>query len=306
MSARLLSLARWATILLGLFMAPQALVAAEKITYYHFDATGSPVAATDEEGKVIWRERYEPYGDRIDQPPAAQANTRWHTGHVQDPDTGLVYAGARYYDPTLGRFLAIDPTGPNPNNLHSINRYAYGNNGPYRYVDPDGQVPVDTFIDAGYVIYDFGRFLGAGAAYTVGTVTGNEFLRAEGAAGLRDTGIDLGGSATGFVVPYAPAAVTRGVGRGVGDVAKEAKGLGGNPFKDKTPEQIDKMFRDKGFEPRGPDPIGGKGGYVNPETGRSYHIDPGGTYKKGVEPPHVDVNRSRGSDLPKKKFPIGD
>jgi RHS repeat-associated protein len=88
---------------------------------------------------VIWRERYEPYGDRIDEPPAAQTNTRWHTGHVQDPDTGLVYAGARYYDPTLGRFLSIDPAGPNPNNLHSINRYAYGNNNPYRYVDPDGR-----------------------------------------------------------------------------------------------------------------------------------------------------------------------
>jgi RHS repeat-associated protein len=133
MDARLLSLAHWAAIFLGLFMASQAVVAAEKITYYHFDATGSPVAATDEQGSVIWRERYEPYGDRIDKPPAAQANTRWHTGHVQDPDTGLVYAGARYYDPTLGRFLSIDPVGPNPESLHSINRYAYGNNNPYKY-----------------------------------------------------------------------------------------------------------------------------------------------------------------------------
>ncbi|HEX9627232.1 MAG TPA: RHS repeat-associated core domain-containing protein, partial [Acidiferrobacterales bacterium] len=190
--------------------------------YTHPDALGSPVAATDAQGQLLWRERYEPYGDRIDKPTAAQTNTRWHTGHVQDPETGLVYAKARYYDPTLGRFLSIDPTGPSPDSLHSINRYAYGNNNPYRYVDPDGQVPVDTVVDAGYVIYDFGRLLGAGAAYTVGTVTGNEFLRAEGAAGLRDTGIDLGGSATGLVVPYAPAAVTRGIGRGVGDVAKGA------------------------------------------------------------------------------------
>jgi uncharacterized protein RhaS with RHS repeats len=60
MDARLLSLAHWAAIFLGLFMASQAVVAAEKITYYHFDATGSPVAATDEQGRVIWRERYEP------------------------------------------------------------------------------------------------------------------------------------------------------------------------------------------------------------------------------------------------------
>jgi RHS repeat-associated protein len=124
--------------------------------YYHFDALGSPVAATDEQGNVIWRERYEPYGDRIDQPAAAQANTRWHTGHVQDPETGLVYAGARYYDPTLGRFLSIDPKGPSPDSLHSVNRYSYANNNPYKYVDPDGESPVHLIIwgiTAAYSIY---------------------------------------------------------------------------------------------------------------------------------------------------------
>ena len=66
------------------------------------------------------------------------------------------------------------------------------------------------------------------------------------------------------------------------------------------------MFKDKGFQPRGPYPMGGKGGYVNPKTGRSYHIDPGGKYKKGTEYPHVDVNRTNGSILPKKKYPLGD
>ena len=76
----------------------------------------------------------------------------------------------------------------------------------------------------------------------------------------------------------------------------------GNPFKGKTPQEIDKMFNDKGFQPRGPDPINGKGGYVNPKSGRSYHIDPGGKYKKGVEKPHVDVNRPRGSKKAKKKL----
>jgi len=83
-------------------------------------------------------------------------------------------------------------------------------------------------------------------------------------------------------------------------------GLGKNPFKGKTPEQIDKMFKNKGFEPRGPDPLNGKGGYVNPKTGRSYHIDLGGKYKKGTEYPHVDVNRTNGYKLPKKKYPLGD
>ena len=83
--------------------------AAEKITHIHTDALGYPVAATDEQGAIVWRETYEPYGARIKKEPAASTHTRWHTGHVLDAETGLQYAGARYYDPVLGRFMGIDP-----------------------------------------------------------------------------------------------------------------------------------------------------------------------------------------------------
>ena len=34
-----------------------------------------------------------------------------YTGHVNDPDTGLVYMQARYYDPGWGGFLSVDPVG---------------------------------------------------------------------------------------------------------------------------------------------------------------------------------------------------
>ncbi|GCD83040.1 hypothetical protein PTHTG4_21030 [Parageobacillus thermoglucosidasius] len=40
------------------------------------------------------------------------------------------------------------------------------------------------------------------------------------------------------------------------------------------------MFMKKGFEKRGPDPLNGKGGYVNPKTGRSYYLDKGGALQK--------------------------
>lgn len=63
-----------------------------------------------------------------------------------------------------------------------------------------------------------------------------------------------------------------------------------NPFKGKTPQEIDNMFRGKGFQPRGPDPVNGKGGYVNPKTNRSFHIDEKNSFG---EPPHIDVNRPR-------------
>ncbi len=80
------------------------------------------------------------------------------------------------------------------------------------------------------------------------------------------------------------------------------KGLGGNPFKGKTPQQIDDAFRKKGFDVKGTDPVAGKGTYINPKTGRKFNIDKGGKYKKGTELPHVDVQRPSSSSLPKKNF----
>lgn len=77
-----------------------------------------------------------------------------------------------------------------------------------------------------------------------------------------------------------------------------------NPFKGKTVQEIDEMLRAKGYSPRGPDPVNGLGGYVNPRTGRSLHIDSANSFG---EPPHVDVNRLRSYNgpLPKRKYPFG-
>lgn len=113
--------------------------AAEQTIFYHLDVLGSPVAATDEGGNLLWREEYRPYGDKIQKDPASTINSRAFTGHPHDDTTGLTYAGARHYDPVVGRFMGVDPQPFTEDNLHSFNRYSYGNNSPYKYVDPDGQ-----------------------------------------------------------------------------------------------------------------------------------------------------------------------
>jgi hypothetical protein len=92
---------------------------------------------------------------------------------------------------------------------------------------------------------------------------------------------------------------------------KGTKGLGTNPFKGKTFQEIDEMFRVKGFKPIGKDPVTGQGSYLNPLTGRKYYLDKGkGGYRGGMkEYPHVGVHRNingRPSNMFKRKYPLGD
>jgi hypothetical protein len=70
-----------------------------------------------------------------------------------------------------------------------------------------------------------------------------------------------------------------------------AKSLGANPFKGKSAQQIGDMLENKGYVPKGKDPISGQGTYIIPKTGRGYHIDADHLDPKG---PHVGVHRPRG------------
>ena len=116
-----------------------ASVHAELVTiYYHNDHLGNPVAATNEQGEYMWKEDYSSYGDRQIKQDGG-LNSVWYTGKEIDPDTGLVYFGARWYDPSVGQFLSLDPAGVRSGDRYSFNRYAYGNNSPYRFIDPDGR-----------------------------------------------------------------------------------------------------------------------------------------------------------------------
>ncbi|MCY1288227.1 RHS repeat-associated core domain protein [compost metagenome] len=108
------------------------------VTYYHNDLLGSPVAATDEWGNILWREHYRPYGERQETPEYRGYGSIGFTGHAQNQASGLVYAGARYYDHVVGRFLSVDPVGAGNDIPGSFNRYVYGLNNPYKYFDPKG------------------------------------------------------------------------------------------------------------------------------------------------------------------------
>ena len=129
----------------------------ETVTYIHTDLFGSPLAGTGAAGDLLWKENYQPYGARFGMGAGAANNVRFH-GKPVDQTTGLSEFGARWYDGQLGRFMGVDPAGFDEGNLHSFNRYAYGNNNPYKYVDPDGRMAVPLvlllIIGAGLTIHE--------------------------------------------------------------------------------------------------------------------------------------------------------
>ena len=134
-------------------------------------------------GNVISRTRYEPYGFTA----SGAAPTIGFTGHVNDVDTGLTYMQQRYYDPVAGRFLSIDPVVTDGNTGDSFNRYAYGNNSPYKYVDPDGRNPLPVAMGVGSV--------GGGYSHIASQLimTGDvQWLGADGVLGAASEGASFG------------------------------------------------------------------------------------------------------------------
>lgn len=118
---------------------------ATQVTYYHVNSQGTPVAASDGAGSPKWKQEYSNFGyhePNVDQINDSSESNFGLAGHVEDQhdDLLLVYMQARYYDPLMGRFLSIDPAGFDEVNPQSFNRYAYANNNPHRYVDPDGNI----------------------------------------------------------------------------------------------------------------------------------------------------------------------
>ncbi len=110
-----------------------------KVLYLETDHLNTPRAARNEAGTLVWRWEADAFGSTLpNQDPDGDGQTTTVNlrlpGQYFDPESGLHYNQARYYDPTTGRYLSPDPVGL----AGGLNTYSYVENNPLRYTDPTG------------------------------------------------------------------------------------------------------------------------------------------------------------------------
>jgi RHS repeat-associated protein len=95
------------------------------------DALGSTLALTDPNGNTLAQYTYAPFGNTTI--TGSSANPYQYDGRENDT-TGVYFYRARYYNPTLQRFISEDPI----EFAGGFNLYAYVANSPIGYIDPTG------------------------------------------------------------------------------------------------------------------------------------------------------------------------
>jgi RHS repeat-associated protein len=173
--------------------------------YYVADHLGSTIALTNDSGEMVEGIGYDSFGNST-----GSSLTRYtYTGREFDPDTGLYYYRARFYDAQVGRFISEDPIALNG----GLNLYTYVKNDPLRFVDPSGLTRCNRLLGTlgGAMLGGgIGALAGEAATTVVGAVAG--FSVAGPAGALFGAGA---GAGTG--VPLS--VVTGGAGALIGGVA---------------------------------------------------------------------------------------
>lgn len=136
----------------GLGLISQGTSSSSNRQYYLEDGLGNIRYVTDASGNKLRSFDYDPFGNLRSNTGTVVNNYRF-SGEQLDPESGMVYLRARYYDPTIGRFISRDPVKGSLANPQSQNPYAYALNNPVILSDPSGEI-VDTIWDIANIVYD--------------------------------------------------------------------------------------------------------------------------------------------------------
>ena len=161
---------------------PLAMKYNNTLYYYVLNAQGDVIALADQNGNLIAKYSYDPWGKLLSVTPngwldeqnayyleVAEANPLRYRGYYYDAETGFYYLQSRYYDPEIGRFINADSyASTDATGLLSTNMFAYCENDPVNGSDPNGE----------WVHILVGGALGAVMSFATSLVCGESIDRA--------------------------------------------------------------------------------------------------------------------------------
>jgi RHS repeat-associated protein len=109
------------------------------------DHLGSTSLTTDGAGNVLAEQRYTAWGEVRFDSGELLTNYTYTGQYTYASDFGLMFYNARWYDAGLGRFAQADSVVPG--GMQGMDRYAYVNNNPTRYIDPSGHALCSSLFD---------------------------------------------------------------------------------------------------------------------------------------------------------------
>ncbi|MCR3905882.1 MAG: RHS repeat-associated core domain-containing protein [Tenericutes bacterium] len=117
--------------------------------FYIKNVQGDIIEIVNGTGNTVAKYRYDAWGNIVYQWDSvvgiANINPYRYRSYRLDVETGLYYLNARYYNPSIGRFISADSINYlDPSSEQGLNLYAYCVNNPVMMVDPNGNFAVIT------------------------------------------------------------------------------------------------------------------------------------------------------------------
>lgn len=173
---------------------PLAMLRSSTTSYYEADGLGSITSLSSGAGSLAQTYTFDSFGKTTNS-SGSLTNPFQYTGREFDPETSLYYYRARYYDQTIGRFIAQDPLGFYP----GVNFYAYANNSPVSLLDPIGLSPCPCSTNNDHPFFHLGSagiLVGASAEAGLGSLGGTAI---NGNLGFGESGQHMGTIASGVI-----------------------------------------------------------------------------------------------------------
>ena len=125
-------------------------------SFYGYDGGGNVRNLTNSAGTVTDSYEFDAFGNKFTV-SGTTPNNYLYRGEQYDPDLGLYYLRARYYNPLTGRFMSRDPEDGIDTDPGTLHKYIYAKGDPVNLADPTGKAAAaPTMPGAGGALGEYG------------------------------------------------------------------------------------------------------------------------------------------------------